>query len=174
MSGRPWTAHETRTLQRMLDARTRLPTIAATLGRTEAAVAWRARHVLSAEPNRGLETIASAARRSGYSHRFLRDVILPWSEVPTCRSNLTKASRGRVRLVDPVEVDRAVESFVLSAERAVDAARRLGAHPNTVRNRAARAGLRACHGYFRTSDLDALFPGPVRIGRPLAHKGRPR
>lgn len=108
---RRWTAEDDRCLVALWGAES-LPTIARRLGRTRAAVYVRAREIhLECGASTGYEYLTGAAKRTGYTVEQLR-VILKAGGVRISRSMSRPSNATRsFHVVDPYDVDRAVEAW---------------------------------------------------------------
>lgn len=127
-----WSAADLRIL-RNLWLEGSLTAIAVRLGRTKMSVYEKGQRIglqVGAPP--GWEYLDGAASRTGY-HRDQISMIMKWAGMPVRRAMArpTKGAAYRRRIVDPGDVDTAIERW-LATETPSAAARARGIHPATL------------------------------------------
>jgi hypothetical protein len=143
---RHWSAQDVTRLRFLWDASHSLPWIAKQLGRTVKTTYQRAQSLgLPLGCPQGYEYLTNAAIRCGYTAGQLRH-RLRWAGVPI-HPALSRTARGRKRshVVDPQDVDDALERWH-STEPVEAAARRLGVCGETLKRRALKCGVIAPGG----------------------------
>lgn len=124
---RRWTFRENNQL-RLLWGIHPIAKVASMMGRTEAAVYWRAQQLgLGVGCPQGFEYLSNAAARTGYAVTSLRK-LLNWARVPIARAvcrpdRASKSRNGHVTwIVVPADVDEAIERWheTETLERAAD------------------------------------------------------
>jgi len=136
---RRFTAAEDRRIA-MLWGEMSLKELAKTIGRTPAVTYWRAQHMgLPLGCVQGLEYLTDSAKRTGFTISTLR-MILKWAGVGlrVSMSRPTKARR-HYHVVDPDDVNDAIERW-LKTETLAAAAERLGVACATVERRLLASG----------------------------------
>jgi len=127
-----WTKADDRRLS-LLWGEIPLASVAKEMNRTIDACYARARDLgLKRGIQEHVEHITAAAKRTGYSREALR-LILKWAKVGgiTAMSRPGHGGTRRLRGYDPLEVDKAIESW-MAAEYVDDAGRRVGIHGGTL------------------------------------------
>lgn len=171
---RRWTTQDRERLCFLWDASHSLPWIARQLGRTLQTTYQRAQALgLALGCPQGYEYLTSAAHRCGYTAGQLRR-ILRWAGV-AIHPALSRTARGRHRphVVDPSDVDEALERWHRT-EPVATAARRLDVCGETLKRRLALLGVSAPGGkrHFRvTPDQVAAALAIPRRGRCLQPQG---
>lgn len=138
---RRWTKADDAALGALWELGLPLATIARELKRSPCTTYWRAQKLgLSLGCPPGFEYLSAAAERTGYCTTQLRP-ILAWAGVKlrTSLGRPTGAHR-RFHIVDPVEVDDALERWH-ATEPVQAAARRVGVSGDVLRRRLAMAGV---------------------------------
>lgn len=169
---RHWTKHDLERLEFLWDASHSLPWIAKQLGRTLKTTYQRAQELgLPLGCPRGYEYLTNAGIRTGYTTGQLRH-ILRWAGCPI-HPALSRTVRGRKRshVVDPQDVDDALERWH-ATETCETAARRRGRCGETLKRRLQHLGVFAPGGkrHLRVTEdqVDAAFAIPVRSGIPFS------